>query len=171
MTFCARPVKGNKPDRLKVSSLGRRLNPQWRIYEDWGKLGCVATSCGGQWLGILADNNTWKCGGCKLHFHKGCQQQPPPEDGVMGLRCASCVILKSQFIKEWQLQQPPPPEVVVAAAISFPADEKKRRGPIALARSHVHQLYKLRCHAATRPASLLAAGANSWAASPAARRY
>ena len=88
----------------------------------------------------------------------------------MGLRCASCVILKSQFIKEWELQQPPPPAVVAAVAISNPADEKKRRGPIALARSHVHQLYKLRCRAATRPASLLAAGANSRAATPAARR-
>ena len=170
MDWCAQAVPGKKAERLQFSSLGKRLNQQWRVFEDWQKLGCVALSCGGQWFTLLADNETWKCGGCKLHFHKGCEQQPPPEDGVMGLRCASCVILKSQFIKEWELQQPPPPAVVVAAAISFPADEKKRRGPIALARSHVHQLYKLRCRAATRPASLLAAGANSRAATPAARR-
>ena len=100
MSFCAKPTKGNKAERLIVSSLGKRLSPQWRVYEDWGRLGCVATSCGGQWFVRLEDNETWKCGGCKLYFHKGCEQQPPPEADVMGLRCAACVILKSQFVKE-----------------------------------------------------------------------
>ena len=106
MDFCAQAVPGKKAERLSLSSLGKRLNQQWRVFEDWQKLGCVATSCGGQWFVRLEDGETWKCGGCKLHFHKGCEQQPPPEDGVMGLRCASCVILKAQFVKEWQQQQP-----------------------------------------------------------------
>ena len=126
-------------------------------------LSCVASPA-------TKTRHTWKCGGCKLYFHQGCEQEPPPETDVMGLRCSSCVILKAQFVKKWQQQQPPPPEVVAAVAISNPADETKRRGPMALARSHVHQMYKLRCRAATSPASLLAAGANGRAATPPARR-
>ena len=156
---------------LTHSVLGHKLRNQWRPFEDWGKLGCTAFSCGGQWFKASKWNETWRCLDCELYFHKGCQQQPEEmAEGYDGYRCCRCEVMREEWHKEWELQQPPPPKVVAAVAIPDTAGEKKRRGPIALARSHVHQMYKLRCCAATRPASLLAAGANGRAATPPARR-
>ena len=88
---------------LTHSVLGYKLSKFWRPFEDWGKLGCTAWSCGGQWFQADKHNRKWLCADCELYFHHGCQKQPEVGVDYQGHRCQSCTEMREAWHKEWQL--------------------------------------------------------------------
>ena len=140
MAFHCTRHKEWKP--LKTSVLGYRLSKFWRPFEDWGKLGCTAWSCGGQWFAADKWNEKWLCADCELYFHHGCQKPPEVDEDYQGHRCQQCAVLVEVWHKEWQLQLPKPPPLV--AAVPVPVSDQKKRGPHKRTRTFVHDVYKLR---------------------------
>jgi hypothetical protein len=84
--------------------LGNKLLNRWRPFEDWGKLGCTAFSCGGHWFQASKWNKTWFYLDCELNFHHGCQKQPEETaEGYDGYRCCRCEVMREVWHKEWKL--------------------------------------------------------------------